>query len=50
MFFLRYLKELFIKTDPSGPKSINLTIMHNINRVAIIMFLIALIIVLIKNL
>lgn len=39
----------FKKRDPNDPNSFNLRMMHGINKVSIIMFLIGVIILIIKN-
>ena len=38
-----YILRIFGKKDPSKPKSFNLSVMHGINRISLIMFLLALI-------
>ena len=38
-----YVVRLFSKKDPSKPTSANLKIMHGINKITIVMFLLALI-------
>ena len=37
-----YFLRLFGKKDPDKPSSINLTLMHGINRIAVIVFILAL--------
>ncbi|MBK6264913.1 hypothetical protein JKA74_07680 [Marivirga sp. S37H4] len=39
-----YIKRLFGKKDPTAPSNINLKMMHGINKISIIMFLIAIIV------
>ena len=48
--FGEVLTYFFRKRDPNNKQSINLRLMHGINKIAIIVFLIALIIWLIKRL
>jgi hypothetical protein len=50
MFFLRYLREIFYKADPAKPKSFGLKIMHHINRIAIILFVICLLMIIARRL
>ena len=38
-----YLLRIFGKKDPSKPKGFNLSVMHGINRISLIIFLLALI-------
>ena len=38
-----YILRIFGRKDPSKPKSFNLSVMHGINRISLIMFLFALI-------
>lgn len=45
-----YVKRIFGKKDPNAPKSFNLRMMHGINRISIIMFLIAIIILVVRRL
>lgn len=44
------LTYFFRKKDPTRPKNINLTMMHGINKISIIMFLIAVIILIVRRL
>lgn len=46
---LKYFGRLFGKKDPNAPKSTNLKMMHGINRISVIMFLIALIVLIIRH-
>ena len=39
-----YFRRLFWKKDPNAPKNFNLKMMHGINKISIVMFLIAVII------
>lgn len=41
---LSYFKRLFGKKDPNAPSSFNLKMMHGINKISIVMFLIAVIV------
>ena len=40
----------FRKKDPNRPKNINLKMMHGINKISIIVFLVAIIVLVIRNL
>ena len=39
-----YFKRLFSKKDPGAPSNVNLKMMHGINKISIIIFLIAIIV------
>ena len=39
-----YFKRLFGKKDPNAPKNINLKMMHGINKITIVIFIIGLIV------
>lgn len=39
-----YFKRLFGKKDPNAPSNFNLKMMHGINKISIVMFLIAIIV------
>ncbi|ADR20039.1 hypothetical protein MATR_23540 [Marivirga tractuosa] len=41
---LGYFKRLFGKKDPNAPSNFNLKMMHGINKISIVMFLIAVIV------
>jgi len=45
---LKYIIGLFRRGGPGGPKNINIKIMHNINRTAIILFVVGIILLIIK--
>ncbi len=45
----RYILRIFGKKDPSAPKSINLKLMHGINRITIVIFVLAILFLIIKN-
>jgi hypothetical protein len=44
----RYFFRVFRKPDPSAPTSVNLRMMHGINRISIIMFLICVIVMIVR--
>ncbi|MCY7351916.1 MAG: hypothetical protein LH606_14820 [Cytophagaceae bacterium] len=44
----RYFFRVFQKPDPSKPSSINLKMMHGINRISIVMFLFCVIVMIIR--
>jgi len=46
--FFRYFYELFVKGDAEKPTNFNIKAMHHINRIAIVMFLIGLIMLAVK--
>lgn len=46
----RYILRLFGKKDPNAPSNLNLRMMHGINKISILMFLIALIVLVIRRL
>lgn len=48
--FGNYFTRVFQKPDPSKPTNINLRMMHGINKISIIMFLIAIIVWTVKRL
>ncbi len=48
LFLFRYLFELFVKSDPEKPVNFNIKAMHWINRIAIVLFLICLVIIIYK--
>jgi len=48
MVFLRYFIDVFRKNGPHKPGSFNLRMMHGINRISIIMFGIAILVVLFR--
>lgn len=43
-----YFKRLFGKKDPNAPSNVNLKMMHGINKISIIIFLIAIIVMTIR--
>lgn len=43
---LRYFTRVFRKPDPDAPSNFNLRMMHGINKISILMFLVALIVML----
>ncbi len=45
---LNYFKRLFGKKDPNAPSNVNLKMMHGINKISIIMFLIAIIVIAVR--
>ncbi|MDX2306577.1 MAG: DUF6728 family protein [Microscillaceae bacterium] len=45
-----YFIRVFQKHDPSRPLNLNLRMMHGINRISIIMFLICLVVIIIRRL
>ena len=45
----RYFIRVFQKPDPNHPTSLNLRMMHGINRISIVMFLIAILVYIIKH-
>jgi len=45
----RYFINVFRKPDPSKPTSVNLRMMHGINRISIIMFLFAIIVYTVRH-
>ena len=46
--FREVLTYFFRKKDPDGPKNFNLKMMHGINKISILVFLIALIVMIIR--
>ncbi|WP_128543474.1 DUF6728 family protein [Larkinella soli] len=44
----RYFYRVFQKPDPSRPTNVNIRMMHGINRISIIMFLICLIVMIVR--
>ena len=46
--FKEVLTYFFRKKDPSRPKNVNLRMMHGINKISIIMFLIAVIVMVVR--
>jgi preprotein translocase subunit Sss1 len=44
----RYFFRVFRKPDPKHPSSINLRMMHGINRISIILFLICIIVMIVR--
>jgi hypothetical protein len=44
----RYFFRVFRKPDPTNPTSTNLRLMHGINRISIIMFLICIIVMIVR--
>ena len=44
----KYLIDLFRRGGPPGPKNTNIKIMHNINRTAIVMFVVGLVLLIVK--
>lgn len=46
--FLNYWVDVFKRKGPHATKNINLRLMHGINRISILMFLMALIVLIIK--
>lgn len=47
---LGYFVRVFKKPDPNAPNSFNLRIMHGINRISIVMFVICLIVLIFRAL
>jgi hypothetical protein len=45
-----YVKRIFGKKDPNAPNSFNLRMMHGINRISIILFLVAVIVLVVRRL
>ncbi|GAA4450484.1 hypothetical protein GCM10023189_11210 [Nibrella saemangeumensis] len=45
----RYFIRVFRKPDPNHPTSVNLRMMHGINRISIVMFLIAILVYIIRH-
>ncbi|MCE7068441.1 DUF6728 family protein [Dyadobacter sp. CY326] len=45
-----YFIRVFKKRDPNAPNSFNLRMMHGINRISIVMFLICLIVMIVRAL
>lgn len=45
---LNYFKRLFGKKDPNKPSNVNLRMMHGINRISILMFVIAVIVMTVR--
>ena len=45
----KYILRIFGKKDENVPKSINLTLMHGINRIAIVIFTLAIIFFIVKK-
>ncbi len=44
----RYFIRVFKKPDPNNPSSVNLRMMHGINRISIVMFLFCVIVMIIR--
>ncbi|GAB4404062.1 MAG: hypothetical protein OHK0053_29330 [Microscillaceae bacterium] len=47
--FFYYFVRVFQKHDPSRPNSFNLRMMHGINRISIVMFLVCLVVILVRR-
>ncbi len=45
----RYILRIFGKKDPNAPKSINLKLMHGINRITIVIFVLAILFFIMKK-
>jgi hypothetical protein len=47
--FFYYFVRVFKKHDPNKPNSLNLRMMHGINRISIVMFLFALLVMILRR-